>query len=181
MDHSPTLTAIGLGANLGIPQETVRKAAALLVAGGLRNARCSSLYQSEPEGCRPGDPDFVNAVLVGEWPATAEDLLAYCRDCERRLGRPPEHGRNEPRTIDLDILVFGARIVSTPRLTIPHPRMRNRLFVLVPLAEIAPDLTLPPDGIAAAAARDQLKAALGQEEVHRRIRRIAPPPLLPAG
>jgi 2-amino-4-hydroxy-6-hydroxymethyldihydropteridine diphosphokinase len=105
----------------------------------------SSLWQSEPVDCPPGSPKFVNAV-VGLAPRpgeTPESLFAKLRAIELEFGRQPKKLLNEPRPLDLDLIAFGAEIRSTRELVLPHPRARQRRFVLQPLSEIAPALILP--------------------------------------
>jgi 2-amino-4-hydroxy-6-hydroxymethyldihydropteridine diphosphokinase len=127
---------IALGANLGRAAQAVTAAADAL--GSLprtRLVRRSSLYRSAPVDA--GGPDFVNAVAEIETQLPAPDLLTHLQSLERAAGRErPYH--NAPRTLDLDLLLYGAARIDSPSLTVPHPRMQARAFVLVPLAEIAP-------------------------------------------
>lgn len=131
---------IGLGSNVGDKQANVRRAIELL-RESVRVTGVSSLYTTEPVGYREQE-DFINAVVGIETDRSPEDLLAVCRSIESRMGREREV-RWGPRTIDLDILLYGDAIVDRPDLTIPHPRMLSRKFVLVPLVEIAPDAVHP--------------------------------------
>jgi 2-amino-4-hydroxy-6-hydroxymethyldihydropteridine diphosphokinase len=110
-----------------------------------RPIRKSSLWQTTPVNCPPGSPLFVNAVVgllprVGETPET---FLPKLQALEKEFGRQPKQVWNEPRTLDLDLITFGREIRNTPELVLPHPRAHLRRFVLQPLAEIAPELTLP--------------------------------------
>jgi 2-amino-4-hydroxy-6-hydroxymethyldihydropteridine diphosphokinase len=134
---------IGIGANLGDPVGQVCAALAALEACG--PVRASSLYRSEPVG-DPRQPWYVNAVaeLVTELPP--RELLRELQALEREAGRPLERPRNAPRTLDLDLLLHGSRQIDEPGLRVPHPRFRERRFVLVPLLELAPDLLDPLDG-----------------------------------
>lgn len=105
----------------------------------------SSLWETEPVDCPPGSPPFVNAVVgirlaQGETP---ESLFAKLQQIELEFGRRRTGAKNEPRTLDLDLIAFGTETRNTPELTIPHPRAHKRRFVLEPLAEIAPELVLP--------------------------------------
>jgi 2-amino-4-hydroxy-6-hydroxymethyldihydropteridine diphosphokinase len=148
--------AIGIGSNLGDAAANVERAVACLGACGEVTAR-SSLYRTKAWGER-GQPDFVNAAVLLETELAPRPLLAALKTIERDLGRTPSY-RWGPRAIDLDILTFGGCRVSEPELTIPHPRLLDRAFVLVPLAEI--------DGTFAAA-RDALgKEALAEVEFFR--------------
>ena len=139
---------IGLGSNLGDPANQVRSALRALAAlPDTRLARQSSLYRNPPEG-GADQPEFVNAVARIETRAGPRTLLDRLLGIERAHGRARDYP-NAPRTLDLDILLYGERVVSEPGLVIPHPRMLERAFVLVPLAEIAPDAVVPGRGRAA--------------------------------
>jgi 2-amino-4-hydroxy-6-hydroxymethyldihydropteridine diphosphokinase len=139
------LALIALGSNLGDAARNVQQAMDRLqpIAGAplLR----SSLWQSAPVDCPPGSPPFVNAV-VGLQPRageTPESLLQRLQELERTFGRRPKKILNEPRPLDLDLIAFGSQVRNDPALVLPHPRARQRRFVLEPLSEIAPDLVLP--------------------------------------
>ena len=110
--------------------------------------RMSSLYRTAPVGITE-QPEFVNAVAQLETNLAPEALLDALLDIEQRFGRIRAE-RNGPRTLDLDLLLYGDQFVSLPRLTLPHPRLHLRAFVLYPLAEIAPDLKIPGRGTVAA-------------------------------
>jgi len=135
--------AIALGGNLGDTEFLFHRALTLLTEAGLGSQRVSSWRRTAPVGCHPGTPDFLNGAVVGEWPGTPEELLSVTQHIEQALGRPAEHDSRASRPLDLDILLFDDLRLSSPTLTIPHPRMRQRRFVLEPLAEIAPDWLLP--------------------------------------
>lgn len=143
-----------LGANLGEPRETLRCAADLLERAGLTISRRSAFYRTPPWGPVP-QPDYVNQVLEVCSPVGPRDLLALALLVERELGR--DRAREErygPRRIDIDILLFGAKSVSEEDLVLPHPRLLERAFALVPLTEIAPDIVVA--GVKAAAALEKL-------------------------
>lgn len=144
--------AIGLGANLDDPRGAIRRAAADLAAGGLEDRQLSGFWVTAPEDCVPGTPDFVNAAVIGSWRGSAPELRALCKEIELRAGRPAAHSSREARVVDLDLLLFGNQEIHLPELTVPHPRLRQRRFALAPLAELAPDWRLPPDGITVAEA-----------------------------
>jgi len=131
----------GLGANLGDRAANLRAACRRLQESGVRIERCSSLYETEPWGVAE-QPRYLNAVCRGETALPPRALLALAKDIERDLQRTPTV-RYGPRTIDVDILLYDDLRLETRDLTIPHPRLSERPFVLVPLAEIAPDLRLP--------------------------------------
>lgn len=129
---------IALGANLGDARATVR--AALAALDGLprtRLLRASGLYRTAP--WEASGPDFINAVAAVETGLDAHELLRALQALELQAGRERPY-RNAPRTLDLDLLLHGDAIIDTPELIVPHPRLRERAFVLVPLAEIAPAL-----------------------------------------
>ena len=140
---------VALGANIGDPAATVVSALAALA--GLpesRVLRTSPLYRTAPVGLR-NQPDFINAAAALETALGAEVLLDALLDLEVRFGRR-RRDRNGPRTLDLDLLLHNDSEIDLPRLTLPHPRLHLRAFVLRPLAEIAPDLTIPGRGSVAA-------------------------------
>ena len=134
---------VALGANLGDPQAQIRQAVAALQQ--LPNSRfiaCSPLYGSIPMG--PSDqPDYVNGVAWLETELSPHALLDETQRIELALGRVRKEERWGPRTLDLDLLLFGDRQLNDARLTIPHYGMKERAFVLVPLFDLAPDLRLP--------------------------------------
>ena len=136
---------IGLGANLGEPQRQVREAFRQLDAiPHTRLVRASSLYRSEPLGYAD-QPSFVNAVAQVATGLPAERLLAELHAIEARHGRSRSFA-NAPRTLDLDLLLFGNAVLDSENLKLPHPRMHERAFVLLPLVEIAPDAEVPGRG-----------------------------------
>lgn len=101
----------------------------------------SSLFETEPWGY-VDQPDFLNQILLADTYLSAKDLLSYVKDLEVEIGREPSF-RFGPRLVDIDIIFYGDQIIQEPDLEIPHPRFRQRAFVLVPLAEISPDLLVP--------------------------------------
>ncbi|MDP2821109.1 MAG: 2-amino-4-hydroxy-6-hydroxymethyldihydropteridine diphosphokinase [Sulfuritalea sp.] len=136
---------IALGANLGDPVVTVKAAIlALRVLPRAEFIAASSLYRTAPVGLKH-QPDFINAVVelvaVSHAPALLESLFSL----EARFGRL-RSVKNAPRTLDLDLLLYGDEISDDPQLTLPHPRLHERAFVLAPLAEIAPQLVIPGRG-----------------------------------
>ena len=135
-----TLTYVGLGSNLGEREATIRRAAELI-----GTARLSPLFETEPWGFRD-QPPFLNAVAEVETPLTARAFLTLLLDVERRLGRERIGPRWGPRTIDLDLLLFGDERISEPGLEVPHPLLLERRFALEPLAALAPDREIPGNG-----------------------------------
>jgi 2-amino-4-hydroxy-6-hydroxymethyldihydropteridine diphosphokinase len=151
MDENAASTRafVGLGANLGDPQGQLRRA--LLALAGLPGTRlvaASALYRSAPVG-HAAQPDFVNAVAEIETRLGAQALLGELLATEARFGRVRTFP-DAPRTLDLDLLLYGDRVIAEPGLIVPHPRMHERAFVLAPLAEIAPDIAIPGKGRAKA-------------------------------
>ena len=136
-----TTVYIGIGSNLGRREENCGKAVKLLSERGIRVIRASSMIETEPWGVRE-QPRFINMAVEAETSLGPEELLAVLKNIEDELGRVPDV-RWGPRTIDLDILLYGDLVMKTPELEIPHPGMKDRDFVLKPLAEIAPDKVHP--------------------------------------
>ena len=143
MQRDEVSVYVGLGANLGDAQQAVQNASADLANLPLTQlVVCSSLYQSSPVDAQ--GPDFVNAVVHLKTRLNAIDLLHACQAIESRAGRERPY-RNAPRTLDIDILLFGEANVISAELILPHPRMKDRAFVLVPLNEIAPQWVIASD------------------------------------
>lgn len=140
-----TTAYVGLGSNLGDRAHLVREAAVLIGA-----ARLSTIVETEPWGL-VDQPRFLNAVAEVETGLEPQPFLTHLLDVERRLGRERVGPQWGPRTIDLDLLLFGDRVVDEPGLVVPHPRLLERLFVLEPLAELAPELEIPGNGTVRAA------------------------------
>jgi 2-amino-4-hydroxy-6-hydroxymethyldihydropteridine diphosphokinase len=135
-----TTAYVGLGANLGDREAAVRRAAELLGA-----VRLSTLIETEPWGYTD-QPRFVNAVAELETDEPPRELLERLLRVEREFGRTRDGPRYGPRTIDLDLLVYGDEQLEEPGLVVPHPRLHDRSFVLEPLAELAPELVVPGQG-----------------------------------
>ncbi|NWF45774.1 2-amino-4-hydroxy-6-hydroxymethyldihydropteridine diphosphokinase [Hydrogenophaga sp. D2P1] len=128
---------VALGANLGDPAQALREALQRLSeTPGVRLVRASSLYRTAP--IDSSGPDYLNAVAEIATTLTAPDLLTALQAIEQGAGRERPY-RNAPRTLDLDLLLYGSARIHSPTLTVPHPRMGERAFVLVPLSEIAPE------------------------------------------
>ena len=132
---------LSLGSNLGDREGHLKRALDALQSRNTRVARISSLYETEPVGFA-AQPWFLNLAVKIAARIPPRPLLDFCLGIERSLGRARTF-RCAPRTIDLDILLYGNEIVEEPSLTIPHPRMAERRFVLLPLAEIAPEALHP--------------------------------------
>jgi 2-amino-4-hydroxy-6-hydroxymethyldihydropteridine diphosphokinase len=142
----PPTIFLGLGSNLGDREANLAGVERAVERRGFRVAARSSTYLTEPKDA-PDQGWFLNAVLGGETGLSPEDLLDACLDAERELGRERGPRRNAPRTADVDLLLYGLEVRALPLLTLPHPRLAERRFVLVPLAEIAPDTRHPVLGL----------------------------------
>ena len=157
---------LGLGSNVGDRRQELQQAVAALGAHGVRVLASSSVYETEPVGLIKDQREFYNACLRVETSHDPDRLLDACKAVERQLGRL-EHGvRHGPRPIDVDVLLLGSRRYRSERLTLPHPEVSSRRFVLVPLLELDPELTLP-DGHRLADALTELE---GQD-----VKRVGPP------
>ena len=140
-----TVAYIGLGANLGMREETLRRAVELLgAADGVDVLAVSQLRETEPVGV-VDQPPFLNGAVAIETTLAPRELLDLLLEIERSLGRVREE-RWGPRTIDLDLLVYGNEVVDEPGLRVPHPHLHERRFALEPLAELAPELDVPGRG-----------------------------------
>jgi 2-amino-4-hydroxy-6-hydroxymethyldihydropteridine diphosphokinase len=137
---------LGLGANLGDREASIRKALELLAGRGVGVRVVSALIETEAVGGPPNQPMFLNGAALVETDLSPRELLEVCAEVESALGRDRSAGRWAARTIDIDILVYGQRVIDAPDLTVPHPRIAKRGFVLEPLAEIAPGLSVPGTG-----------------------------------
>lgn len=145
MTEQAVRVALGLGSNLGDRAAHLRFGRREL-AGWVDGLRCSALYETEPREVTE-QPPFLNACCVGRTSLAPEELLARCREVEAAAGRRPGGRRFGPRTLDIDLLLYGDRVVRGPGLEVPHPRMAERAFVLVPLAEVAPRWRHPAAGL----------------------------------
>lgn len=134
--REPVIAYLALGANLGDAQATVLAAIDAIAAhADCQLCQRSALYRTAPVDA--GGPDYINAVIAVRTTLPAPDLLRLLQQLEQHAGRERSY-RNAPRTLDLDILLYGDARIDSPQLVVPHPRMARRAFVLVPLAQIAP-------------------------------------------
>jgi len=150
---------LSLGSNLGDREENLKKAIELLLHR-LRVGLVSSVYETEPVG-NTEQPKFLNSACQVFTRLAAKDLLVLTKGFESMLGRA-RNTSNAPRPIDIDILLYGDQVIKTADLVIPHPRLAERAFVLVPLAEIAPDLVHPGNG---KTVKELLESVAGKEDV----------------
>ena len=150
--------ALCLGGNVGPVESHFDLAEEALRAAGAAEIRRSRIYVTSPVDCVPGTPDFLNQALIGDWCGSVESLFELLQTLERRCGRPEIHSSRESRPLDCDLILWGEEVISTPRLQVPHPRARQRLFVLEPLAEIAPEMRFMPEGLTVAQCLQKLRA-----------------------
>ncbi len=155
---------LGLGSNVGDRHSHLHSACNRLEEHGVRVLRRSSLYETEPQGEVLDQPDFLNACVEIETELGPEELLDVCKVVEREEGRMVAGPRHGPRPLDVDVLLLGDLVHESERLTLPHREVLTRRFVIEPLLELDPDLTLP-DGTrvdsALGAVRDQRVARAG--------------------
>lgn len=156
---------IGLGGNLGDPSATFAEALTALVREWpVRVTACSGLYRTAPLGGPPGQPDYLNAVVQVQTSLRPAQLLSVLLNLEQRHHRRRAL-RWGPRTLDLDLLMYDDEVTAEPGLTLPHPRLRERRFVLAPLSELAPDLVPPQCRSTVQALLEHLPA--GDQPIHR--------------
>lgn len=143
-----TVAWLGIGANLGDARQTLKDAVVCLAQQHTLTVLAkSSVYRTAPIDA--GGDDYFNCVVKLDTRLEARDLLALCQRIEHHFGRERPF-RNAPRTLDIDLLLFGDAVLDTPDLIVPHPRMTGRAFVLVPAVEIEPELVIPGHGPACA-------------------------------
>lgn len=171
----PTRAFVGFGANLGDPFAVLPSILKTLAAlPETRLAACSSYYRSAPQGVTGQHPDYINAVIALDTGLSPRTLLARLLAIESAFGRK-RPAALAPRAIDLDLLLHGKTAMQSPALILPHPRMHERAFVLLPLAEIAPGLSIPGHG----ALSSLLKKVKGQRIVRIQGTHPAMPPAQP--
>ena len=136
---------VGLGSNLGDRAANLAEARRRLNESG-RIVAASSIYETDPWGVDPGQPVYLNQVVSMATPLSPDELLKVLLRIELEMGRV-RAAPGDPRLIDLDLLLYGDEVADGPGLTLPHPRMGERAFVLAPLAEIAPELAHPVNGL----------------------------------
>jgi len=166
----PVRAFVGLGSNLDHPRRRLAHAVRSLARlPATRVLRLSPNYVSAPLGTALPQPDYVNAVAEIATSLRPQALLARLHAIERREGRERAPGaqRNLPRPLDLDLLLYGARRIRLPQLTVPHPRMHERAFVLRPLVDVAPHATIPRRGLARSLLRSLADQRIGRTRTHR--------------
>jgi 2-amino-4-hydroxy-6-hydroxymethyldihydropteridine diphosphokinase len=164
-----TVGYLGLGSNVGDRESQLARAIEDLRAHSVVVESVSSLYETEPVGEILDQPDFLNAAVRVSTAMGPEELLDVCKAIEAEHGRVFGGPRHGPRPIDIDLLLFGDLALSTERLTLPHPEVTSRRFVLAPLLELDPELALP-DGT-------KLRAALDALGPGQRVTLAGPPPV----
>ncbi len=161
---------LGLGSNIGDRREHLLAAVRELPAHGVEVLASSSVYDTEPVGLVLDQPEFLNACLRVRTALEPLELLDACKEVERVVGRAAGGVRHGPRVIDVDVLLLGDLSFESERLRLPHPEVSSRRFVLVPLLELDPELTLPGDGGRPLADALAALGGSGQE-----VRRAGPP------
>jgi 2-amino-4-hydroxy-6-hydroxymethyldihydropteridine diphosphokinase len=156
---------LGLGSNEGDRLANLRAARDALAGAGVEVLAWSSVYETEPQGEVTEQADFLNACLRVDTELDPEELIGRCKEVERALGREPGGPRHGPRPIDVDVLLLGDLEHSSGRVTLPHPEVTARRFVLEPLLELDPELRLP-DGT-------ELRQKLGDVQ-RQRVNRVGP-------
>jgi 2-amino-4-hydroxy-6-hydroxymethyldihydropteridine diphosphokinase len=141
---------LGLGSNVGDSVENIHQAVRAIGKAGIKVLARASLYVTAPQGEVLDQPDFINSAVKIETSLEPSELLDTCKRIEREMGRDPNGVRHGPRPIDIDVLLLGDIELSVERLTLPHPEIATRRFVLEPLLEIDPELTIPGFGPAIA-------------------------------
>jgi 2-amino-4-hydroxy-6-hydroxymethyldihydropteridine diphosphokinase len=165
-----TVAFVGLGSNLAHPRRQIARAvAALARIPQTRIVALSPNYTTAPLACDVGQPDYVNAVVGLRTSLPPRALLMHLQAIERSQGRErnPATLRNSPRTLDLDLLLYGRYRARLRQLTVPHPRMHERAFVLAPLLDIAPAITIPRRGLAR-----RLRQAVREQRIARTRRHV---------
>lgn len=165
MERALSVGFLGLGSNVGDSAANLRAAVDALESVGVTVLARASIYRTAPQGEVLDQPDFLNSAIRIETDLSPLDLLDVCKQIERDHGRDPNGVRHGPRPIDIDVLLLGDEPFESDRLTLPHREISTRRFVLEPLLELAPDLTLP-DGTPV---RDFMAAVQDQ-----RVERVEP-------
>ena len=135
--------ALALGSNLGDRSANITFALEQLALHGLKHIQCATYLESDPVDCPEDSGIYINTALIGQWPGSALELLDCALKIEKLAGRERSGVINEARELDIDILLFENQIHNLPQLTIPHPRMHLRQFVMNPLSEVAPHWNVP--------------------------------------
>ncbi|NQZ56888.1 MAG: 2-amino-4-hydroxy-6-hydroxymethyldihydropteridine diphosphokinase, partial [Lentisphaeraceae bacterium] len=138
-----TDVALALGSNLGNCQQNIEDALVLLENSGFELLIVSRMMSSEPVDCPDGSGVFLNGALIGRWAGECRELMELCQKIEKQLGRPENRVVNAPLPVDIDILLFGDKQICESDLLVPHIRMFERDFVMLPLNEIASEWVVP--------------------------------------
>ena len=139
------MTFLALGSNLGDRLANLRQAREHLASLAIGDVQSAALYETDPLDCPPGSPAFLNSAIAFETNLSPEQLLTKTQAIESQLGREAKETRatNAPRPVDIDLLLCGEEVRNSPELTLPHPRLHERLFVLYPLRDLAPSVVPP--------------------------------------
>lgn len=164
---------LGLGSNIGDRHGYLHQAIERLEGAGVEIEAVSSGWETAPVGLILDQPDFLNAALRVRTPLEPEELLDLLKEVERAIGRQTGRPRHSPRVIDIDLLLMGDLEFESDRLKLPHREVTSRRFVLAPLLELDPDLTLP-DGTRLAGSMAALEAEVRQTGENQSIRRTGP-------
>jgi len=154
---------LALGSNVGDREGFIRKAV-LLLSEKIKGIKQASIYLSSPVGFTD-QPDFYNTVISGYTDLSPEELLRFVKETERKVGRVKRF-RWGPREIDIDVIFYGSKVLQSEKLTIPHPRMEERDFVLIPLAEVEPDFKHPVSGKTALELAERVKKSSIKKVIH---------------
>lgn len=171
------IAVLSLGSNVGDRLKNLQSAVDLLFQHkNIFFVACSSIYETEPVLEQEENPqdNYFNTILLANTSLTPHVLLELAHRVETALGRKTLRKKNEPRTIDIDIIFFGDRILASENLTIPHPKAKDRHFVLVPLCEVAPNSVDPSENLSATALLKRLDARLNRAYMVKRFGPIAP-------
>jgi 2-amino-4-hydroxy-6-hydroxymethyldihydropteridine diphosphokinase len=159
-----TLIYLGLGTNLGAREENIAEVVSRISSiDGLVLNRVSRIYETSPVEAR--GQDYYNAVAMAQTTLSPAELLTAAKNIEKSMGRIGSSERGEPRIIDIDILLYGEEVIESPELTLPHPGMKKRLFVLVPMADLTPELVIPGETVTVDELAKEVSSTHGEQRI----------------